>query len=64
MTDYINKIFARKIGGIREWSWVMEVQNRGSPHIHTVLWTVKPGEGLAHLNDLFVARMPAVDDPL
>lgn len=27
------------VGGIREWSWVMEIQSRGSPHIHFVLWT-------------------------
>lgn len=31
--------FASIVGGIRHYSWVMEEQDRGSPHIHMVLWT-------------------------
>lgn len=34
-----NPGFANLVGGIVEWSWVMEIQSRGSPHIHFVLWT-------------------------
>lgn len=37
----ICKHFAEQIGGIKEHSWVMEIQDRGSPHIHMVLWTNK-----------------------
>lgn len=33
----ILKHFAQQIGGIKEFSWVLEVQDRGSPHIHMVL---------------------------
>lgn len=40
-TNYICKHFARQIGGINDFSWVMEIQDRGSPHIHMVLWTKK-----------------------
>lgn len=39
--NHIMKSFAQQIGGIRDYSYVMEVQDRGSPHIHLVLWCVK-----------------------
>ncbi|KAI7818573.1 hypothetical protein BC939DRAFT_401290, partial [Gamsiella multidivaricata] len=29
----------RKIGGIRAWCWVFELQDRGTPHTHFCLWT-------------------------
>lgn len=38
---HILKHFASQIGGIKDYSWVMEIQDRGSPHIHCVLWTKK-----------------------
>src|SRR6478735_1514018 len=49
-TDYICKHFARQIGGIKEHSWVMEIQDRGSPHIHMVLWTNKNVQELIEMN--------------
>ncbi|KAG1487321.1 hypothetical protein G6F52_012811 [Rhizopus delemar] len=49
-TDYICKHFARQIGGIKEHSWVMETQDRGSPHIHMVLWTNKSVQELIEMN--------------
>ena len=49
-TIYICKHFARQIGGIKEHSWVMEIQDRGSPHIHLVLWTNKSVQELIDMN--------------
>lgn len=49
-TVYICKHFARQIGGIKEHSWVMEIQDRGSPHIHLVLWTNKSVQELIDMN--------------
>lgn len=43
---YIKKRWAQKIGGITDWSYVMEIQDRGSPHMHVVLWTVKSAQEL------------------
>lgn len=42
--------FAKTIGGISDYSWVLEIQDRGSPHIHCVLWTKKTVEELIALN--------------
>jgi len=39
--DYVLGHFAKQTGGVKEHSWVMEMQDRGSPHIHLVLWTEK-----------------------
>lgn len=47
---YIMNIFAAQIGGINDYSWVMEIQDRGSPHIHCVLWTKKSVEELIKMN--------------
>ncbi|KAG1047905.1 hypothetical protein G6F43_009674 [Rhizopus delemar] len=49
-TDYICKHFARQIGGIKEHIWVMEIQDRGSPHIYMVLWTNKSVQELIEMN--------------
>jgi len=49
-TDYICKHFAKQIGGIKELSWVIEIQDRGSPHIHLVLWTEKSLQELIDMN--------------
>lgn len=38
----------------------MEVQNRGSPHIHMVLYTGKSAEEYLQIEDLVVARTPDV----
>lgn len=37
--DYILGHFADQIKGIKEHNWVMERQDRESPHIHLALWT-------------------------
>lgn len=47
---YVLKNFGNQIGGIKEYSWVMEIQDRGSPHIHCVLWTVKNVQELIGMN--------------
>lgn len=57
LTHYVLRVFGRSIGGIRNWSWVMEVQERGSPHIHCVLWTVKSALELIDAN-VVVAMIP------
>lgn len=47
---YIMKSFAEQIGGIRDFSYVMEIQDRGSPHIHLVLWCVEDVQSLIKRN--------------
>lgn len=47
---YILGHFADQIDGVKEHSWVLEVQDRGSPHIHLVLWTEKTVHQLIELN--------------
>ncbi|KAG1084039.1 hypothetical protein G6F42_021956 [Rhizopus arrhizus] len=46
------------VGGIREWSWVMEIQSRGSPHIHFVLWTGHTKEQLMANPNLISTAIP------
>jgi hypothetical protein len=29
----------RRVGGIKAWTWVLELQDRGTPHTHFCLWT-------------------------
>jgi hypothetical protein len=53
VTDYLYlKAFAREVGGVNDWSYVMELQERGSPHIHLVLWTGKTAEELMEVEGL------------
>lgn len=47
---YILKHFANSIGGVKDFSWVMEIQDRGSPHIHLVLWTERSVEELIEID--------------
>lgn len=58
--------FADKIGGVKDYSWVLEIQDRGSPHIHCVLWTKKTVEELINLNVAICKIVPrnASEDPL
>lgn len=42
--------FAKSIDGVNDYSWVLEIQDRGSPHIHCVLWTKKTVEELIAMN--------------
>lgn len=46
------------VGGIREWSWAMELQDRGSPHLHIVFWTGKTAEGLLQTPVIVFAQLP------
>lgn len=63
---YILKHFAEQIGGIKDYSWVMEIQDRGSPHIHCVLWTRKSVMELIDLNVVHTWFPPGTsfNDPL
>lgn len=63
---YIQGHFARQIGGIKDYSWVMEIQDRGSPHIHMVLWTEKSAQELIDMNVVHTSFPPgtSIDDPL
>ncbi|KAG2191493.1 hypothetical protein INT47_013068 [Mucor saturninus] len=63
---YIQGHFARQIGGIKDYSWVMEIQDRGSPHIHMVLWTEKSVQELIDMNVVHTRFPPgtSIDDPL
>lgn len=63
---YVLGYFAKKIGGVEDFSWVLEIQDRGSPHIHCVLWTKKTVEELIPLNVAVCKLLPrrAGDDPL
>lgn len=65
-TDYICKKFAAQIGGIKEFSWVMEIQDRGSPHIHMVLWTNKSVQELIEMNVVhtWFPEGTTADDPM
>lgn len=50
--------FANLVGGITHYSCVLEEQDRGSPHIHMVLWTGKTSQQLMDIEDLIVASIP------
>ena len=54
------------IGGVKDFSWVLEIQDKGSPHIHCVLWTEKFVQELIRLNVITCKLLPrrATDDPL
>lgn len=58
--------FARSIGGVNDYSWVLEIQDRGSPHIHCVLWTKKTVEELIEMNIITCKLYPGSfnSDPL
>lgn len=51
--------FANHIGGIREFFWVMELQARGSPHVHVLLWTGKGTEQLMNEHIVTATLPPA-----
>lgn len=56
---YITKSsFARKVEGIKDWPYTIELQDRGSPHVHMVLWTGQSAEQLMLIDDLVVAQIP------
>lgn len=63
---YVLGHFANMIGGVKDFSWVLEIQDRGSPHIHCVLWTEKSVQELIRLNVITCKLQPrrAADDPL
>ena len=49
---YIHKVWAKKVvGGVHEFAWVLEYQERGTPHIHMVLWTGKSLQELIEQNN-------------
>lgn len=62
----INKHFANQIGGINDYSWVMEIQDRGSPHIHMVLWTKKSVQQLIDMDIVhtWFPKGSSHDDPI
>lgn len=61
----IRQHFGNQIGGIKEYSWVMEIQDRGSPHIHMVLWTNKSVQELIDMNlvHTWFPQGPYTSDP-
>lgn len=63
---YVLGHFATSIGGVNDYSWVLEIQDRGSPHIHCVLWTKKTVEELIALNVVTCKMYPGNfnSDPL
>ncbi|CEP09614.1 hypothetical protein [Parasitella parasitica] len=63
---YVLGHFADQIGGVKEHSWVMEIQDRGSPHIHLVLWTEKTVDQLIDMGVVHTGFPPGVsqNDPL
>lgn len=49
---YIHTKWANKVvGGVKEFVWVTEYQERGAPHVHFVLWTGKSLEQLIEQNE-------------
>ena len=46
------------VGGITDWSYTIELQDRGSPHVHMVLWTNKTSRELLQMDNLVVAQIP------
>ncbi|KAG1461974.1 hypothetical protein G6F55_003251 [Rhizopus delemar] len=63
---YVCKHFARQIGGIKEHSWVMEIQDRRSLNIHMVLWTNKSVQELIAMNAVhtWFPEGSSINDPL
>lgn len=49
------------VGKVTDRSWTMEVQDRGSPHIHLVFWTEKTSEQLVQMDDLISCCLPDLD---
>ncbi|KAG1137280.1 hypothetical protein G6F38_011425 [Rhizopus arrhizus] len=54
--------FAYQLGDVRDWSYTIELQDRGSPHVHMVLWTGKSSEELVGMESLVIAQIPSYDD--
>ncbi|KAF9083702.1 hypothetical protein BGX29_002958, partial [Mortierella sp. GBA35] len=53
----------RRVGGLRAWCWVFELQDRGTPHTHFCLWTNNTIEQM--INDNIItcsARQEKVED--
>ncbi|KAI9329305.1 PIF1-like helicase-domain-containing protein [Pilaira anomala] len=63
-SNYVIKKWGKKVGGIIDWTSVMEIQDRGSPHMHFVLWTGTSAEELLADEDIVSARLPEPDDPM
>ncbi|CAO3613965.1 unnamed protein product [Mucor fragilis] len=60
----IKKKWADRIGGIHDFCYVMEIQDRGSPHKHLVFWTNQSADELLQDETIVCARMPPVNSPL
>lgn len=63
-TKAIKRTFGTMVGGIKEFFWVMELQARGSPHIHMLLWTGHSLDTLMTLENVVVADLPPANHPL
>jgi TPP-dependent trihydroxycyclohexane-1,2-dione (THcHDO) dehydratase len=49
---FIHEKWAKKqLRGLRAWCWVTEYQERGAPHVHFVLWTMKTLQQLIDQNN-------------
>ncbi|CAO3619298.1 unnamed protein product [Cunninghamella blakesleeana] len=59
----IKEVFGRRVGKIKDFFWVLELQARGSPHIHMLLWTGKTADELMD-SDIVVATLPPVESEL
>lgn len=54
-----SKHFAKQIGGMKDQSWVMEIQDRGSLHIYMVLWTERTVQELIDMDMVHTCSLKA-----
>ncbi|CEP10308.1 hypothetical protein [Parasitella parasitica] len=52
--------FGRLVGGITDWAYTVKLQDRGSPHVHLVLWTGRTAEDLVGDNRVVCAQIPNI----
>lgn len=56
-------------GKVKDFWWRIEFQNRGSPHVHMIIWienhpSFDTPEGIATLDRVATCEMPAQDDEI
>ncbi|XP_054706995.1 uncharacterized protein LOC129216803 [Uloborus diversus] len=61
-----NKILG---GKVNDFWWRVEFQNRGSPHLHMIIWienhpSFETPEGILKLDEVLTCELPPVDDEL
>lgn len=61
---YIKKRWVPVVGGITDWCYLLEIQDRGSSHMHMVLWTGKSEDELIKDKNVVCAKLTPITSTL